>query len=392
MAWNVNKCINWLVSHSNASSQHQCAKYVREAIEAGGLSTAGRPVSACKYKSFLPTIGFNLIKTIRGSYAQRVWSNTNAQPGDISVMDHGEHGHICMWSGNQWISDFRQNNMWPYGGEGTCYIFRYNGEIDGSIDPVSFGTGLKYTVPRRQQNDNKLITSISSYKKQLLLEAIGLMYDLDCPDDDCEAEYRNLLTHDESTISESIVELGMFWPSSKQTSLSLANEVLEETTSDYKISNELLDLISLSITGKKFRQELSYSDLNGLYIGNINHKTYGYLLSKVPQSDTWIDEKYKTLTRDQIESMFISRVAKCVEMANNFEKTNNLSLTKSQKDGISLALYTLEEEFFSSNVASMIKKNPNDPKIYNAWVSLTTNSYISSSWLRQQEAKIYMKK
>ena len=54
------------------------------------------------------------------------WSHTNVHPGDIAVINHGKHGHICMWDGKNWVSDFRQNNMWVYAGDGECVIFRYN--------------------------------------------------------------------------------------------------------------------------------------------------------------------------------------------------------------------------------------------------------------------------
>jgi hypothetical protein len=37
-----------------------------------------------------------------------------------------------MWNGRQWISDFYQNNMWPYSGDGTCSIFRWNGQVNNA--------------------------------------------------------------------------------------------------------------------------------------------------------------------------------------------------------------------------------------------------------------------
>jgi len=36
--------------------------------------------------------------------------------GDIAVMEsfaNHPHGHIQMYNGTQWVSDFRQNNFWP---------------------------------------------------------------------------------------------------------------------------------------------------------------------------------------------------------------------------------------------------------------------------------------
>lgn len=125
--FNVQAALEWARNNCCTKSQGKCAKYVRQMIEAGGLSTAGRPVSAYQYASFLPKIGFMHIISLTGKSSQMQWSNTEAQPGDISVMAHGQHGHICMWTGKQWVSDFVQNNMWPYKGDGLCEIFRYGG-------------------------------------------------------------------------------------------------------------------------------------------------------------------------------------------------------------------------------------------------------------------------
>ena len=49
MAWNINKAVYALTRNAAGSAQHLCARYVRMAIEAGGISTAGRPGSAYQY-------------------------------------------------------------------------------------------------------------------------------------------------------------------------------------------------------------------------------------------------------------------------------------------------------------------------------------------------------
>jgi hypothetical protein len=136
-SWNIYKSIEHLSIHAESKSVGRCAKYVRQAIEAGGLDTNGRPGSAYQYKGYLPTKGFNAIGNITGRDKQAAWTKLNAQVGDISVMDHGEHGHICMWNGSKWISDFAQNNMWPYRGDGTCTIFRFGGHVDGNLEPYT---------------------------------------------------------------------------------------------------------------------------------------------------------------------------------------------------------------------------------------------------------------
>ena len=58
--------ITYLTKNAHIKSIGKCAKYVRTAIEAGGLSTNGHPISAYQYIDFLPKIGFREINKITG--------------------------------------------------------------------------------------------------------------------------------------------------------------------------------------------------------------------------------------------------------------------------------------------------------------------------------------
>lgn len=68
----------------------------------------GRPVSAKYYDAFLRKKGFNLVNY-----------NTPIK-GDIAVFQPytggSIHGHIQMFDGSNWISDFKQNSFWPGSG------------------------------------------------------------------------------------------------------------------------------------------------------------------------------------------------------------------------------------------------------------------------------------
>lgn len=122
--WDIQKACNWLHRNSKSASQHVCAKYVRMAIEAGGLSTNGRPSWAYQYTTFLPKIGFRCIGKIK-----RNDKNYRPEPGDIAVYqkngDPKVPGHICMWTGAYWASDFKQNSMIVYQGTPEAYVFRF---------------------------------------------------------------------------------------------------------------------------------------------------------------------------------------------------------------------------------------------------------------------------
>ncbi len=127
--WNIQNACNWIHTHAASCSSHQCAKYVRMGIEAGGLSTAGRPTWAWKYINYLPTIGFKFIDKVDNSY-QGEKGPYRPEPGDIAVYtkggDQSVPGHICMWTGAEWASDFRQKNMIVYKSTHQAYIFRFD--------------------------------------------------------------------------------------------------------------------------------------------------------------------------------------------------------------------------------------------------------------------------
>ena len=127
--FNVKAACTWL--HNNSYDHYiknkcgKCAKFVRMAIEAGGISTIGRPIWAWKYVDYLPTIGFKHLCSV--TRAQE--SNFKAEPGDIAVYQKGGNpnvpGHICMFTGVKWTSDFKQNSMFVYQSTNTAHIYRF---------------------------------------------------------------------------------------------------------------------------------------------------------------------------------------------------------------------------------------------------------------------------
>lgn len=107
--YSISKAVSYLVS--NAKPYYiegvcgKCAEAVRQALEAGGLSMIGHPESACKYDTFFPKLGFYQVE--KNDYIP--------QKGDIIVLkavENHPHGHIAMFSGDKWISDFVQRDMW----------------------------------------------------------------------------------------------------------------------------------------------------------------------------------------------------------------------------------------------------------------------------------------
>ena len=92
-------------AQDNIEDSH--AKAIRLSLEAGGLNTKGYPLVSKSYGPFLSKLGFSLI------------ANTNYVPkkGDIRVFQPytgGDPvGHVDMFDGSQWVSDFKETNFWP---------------------------------------------------------------------------------------------------------------------------------------------------------------------------------------------------------------------------------------------------------------------------------------
>lgn len=106
--FNINDAIRYLALNAEEKSIGKCATAVRKALEAGGLSTTNRPNYAGSYDSYLPQIGFTQVTTSNGYIPQA---------GDIIIHEATTGhsiGHIAMYDGSRWISDFVQRDM--YGG------------------------------------------------------------------------------------------------------------------------------------------------------------------------------------------------------------------------------------------------------------------------------------
>ncbi len=105
----IHRLISWLDSHAHLHSSHQCAASVRQAMEAAGIQTADRPPSgdAGDYGPFLMRHGAQVIA--QETYAPKA--------GDIAVFDRSDDhpaGHIQVFDGQHWVSDFVQHTFSPY--------------------------------------------------------------------------------------------------------------------------------------------------------------------------------------------------------------------------------------------------------------------------------------
>lgn len=131
--WDKEKAIKHLNSKAETKSRGLCAAYTRRAIEAGGL-VLSRHTSAKDYGISLQSVGFLSLGCDTGIYLI----------GDVVIVDGFKdhpHGHMAMFNGNIWVSDFKQRTLYP----GPAHrkhkpnytIFRYSFIYDSPISQRS---------------------------------------------------------------------------------------------------------------------------------------------------------------------------------------------------------------------------------------------------------------
>jgi RHS repeat-associated protein len=133
---NLDKFVNWMDKNVSGKSKGACAHWIQMGLIAGlGLTPnpkknlLGSPVPAKDWDDFLVDhLGFE--QAPAGSGIDGIMSYAPIR-GDIVVLQPvdgktSEYGHIAVWDGSQWVSDFKQNNFQPYRGvEMPGIIYRY---------------------------------------------------------------------------------------------------------------------------------------------------------------------------------------------------------------------------------------------------------------------------
>ena len=106
-----------------SNSSGYCARYVRKALQSAGYEFTPNP-SAYQYASrgTLANAGFTKIS-----------NDMPPQVGDVVVYDRSSkrpHGHIQIFDGSGWVSDFRQNSISPYSGVHSYSTWRDSQYVD----------------------------------------------------------------------------------------------------------------------------------------------------------------------------------------------------------------------------------------------------------------------
>ena len=100
--WSPEAAARYATEHAEKKSVGMCALYVRKAIMTGGIPLYMGGDAWC-YKYTLPILNFHQVEKKSGR-----------EVGDIVVFQPiggRKYGHIAIWNGKQWVSDFKQRNL-----------------------------------------------------------------------------------------------------------------------------------------------------------------------------------------------------------------------------------------------------------------------------------------
>ena len=153
--WNFDKVADTVVRNRKEKSKGKCAEHVRMGLVEGDLKGkikkmfGGRLGHAYEYLTNLPKLGFNAV--FRGTSLK----GFTPMKGDVAVFDrktYGQdkpneggwvYGHVCVWTGSNWVSDFIQASVYPhsrYSAKGLPFtVFRANGIASKSMTALPIG-------------------------------------------------------------------------------------------------------------------------------------------------------------------------------------------------------------------------------------------------------------
>lgn len=117
MEFDIPISVAFIKNNALPSSRGRCALHVRLALDAGGVKIRPMPSQAKMYDSILQSYGFKKSKLFHGfETTENSCRPYQAKAGDIVVIQNvpggRPEGHIAMFTGSEWVSDFKQIDMW----------------------------------------------------------------------------------------------------------------------------------------------------------------------------------------------------------------------------------------------------------------------------------------
>lgn len=359
MAFNLQGAVQAAMTLPGIASQHVCAKFVRTYLEHGGIDTSGRPGLARQYVGYLPKIGYQLVTRLGTTDSQTMYTQNSAKPGDIAVYQKpgapSEPGHICMWTGQQWVSDFRQNHMSVYHSRGNidAFIYRYTGEI--SNFPIELDATMAGMVSGAQPGFDDLNTETLSAQCPEHIEFKGMWMRYQLQAGLHTQTMANFLGGATTEFNDDF--LG-----------DMGGKVVDP--GETGLSSEMFNYISKMETGKPFGYTMEQKDLVGYDLGDAGgHKTFGYGLLYHPTTGKFMDQVKSMWTQEDLENLYKTSVQNTVNRIKSWAGATNLN--QNQIDAIASACYNFGPGFLNKALAKKIAANPNDPSIFSDWAHLS---------------------
>ena len=115
--------------------ESKCARYVKKALIAGGASAKNSGIESAKnYGPWLLENNFKVVDNVTTVRSGSVFTISDQQAGDVVVIQaapHHVHGHMAMFNGTHWVSDFiQERGFYPaqvYRDQNIAYkLYRYS--------------------------------------------------------------------------------------------------------------------------------------------------------------------------------------------------------------------------------------------------------------------------
>ncbi|WP_200874179.1 N-acetylglucosaminidase [Serratia sp. DD3] len=154
----------------------KCARYVKRALISGGLSPNGSSIESAKdYGTWLVENNFNPVDNATTVQVGNVYSISGQQAGDVVVIQAvtgHRHGHIAMFDGTKWVSDYVQDNgFYPaqaYRTNNTAYVLYRHSDAQPteSTPPPESNKGkikICYPIPKQSGQEFNQLEEILSH-------------------------------------------------------------------------------------------------------------------------------------------------------------------------------------------------------------------------------------
>lgn len=114
--FDVNQFTKFLSGITRQTSTQRCARSIRIGLQSAGAKIVNHPVAAADWGNTLLKLGYQKIDL----------SFDRPKKGDIYIIDRTEknrYGHIAAYSGQAWVSDFKQRSHDVYSNSKVRYTY-----------------------------------------------------------------------------------------------------------------------------------------------------------------------------------------------------------------------------------------------------------------------------